>query len=95
VTADRRQLQRRENHVQVRQRPPAHQRQGAVGLVQQHRQGFAQRRWNEHLARRGGKIEQRAVDVKQYGDFAKIDGCGQQVRHAKALYSKSMPRPAR
>ena len=44
MSADRRKLKRSEQEIEVAERTPAHQRQGAAGLLKQALQGSTQRR---------------------------------------------------
>ena len=72
MAADRRQLQRRENEIELAHRPAADESDCAAGPLPKPRQGLAQRVRNEHLARGGSEIEQRAVDIEQDGYLGEI-----------------------
>jgi hypothetical protein len=79
VTADRRQLQGREDEVEFAHRSAAHESDPADGPFPKSRQGIAQRVRNEDLARSRSEVENRSVDVEQEGELLKI---GRQRRNA-------------
>src|SRR5262249_52060092 len=72
VTADRRQLQGGEDEVELAQWSPAHESDAAIGPFPKSRQGFAQLVRHENLARRGGEVENRPIDVEQEGKLLEI-----------------------
>ena len=73
VAADGRQLQRREQRVEIADRPPAHQRQRAAGERGEPRQRVLEVVGNDDLERRRADVDQRAVDVEQEGDRGRVE----------------------
>src|SRR5262249_59217379 len=72
VTADRRQLQRGEDEVELAQRSAAHESDAAIGPFPKTRQRSAQLVRHENLARSGSDVENRPVDVEQKGQLLEI-----------------------
>jgi hypothetical protein len=73
MAADGGQFERLEDEVDVGERAPAHQGEGAVGVLLQPFQRAPQGRRNAHVMRRGREVEQRSVNIEQNRRFANID----------------------
>ena len=74
VAADRRQTKRRENQIEIGDRPAADERDGAVGPLSDKRERSQQRFGHMDGVRRRRDVEDRAVDIEQNGEIAKIEG---------------------
>ena len=72
VAADRRELQRGEDQVDIVKRPAADQRHRAAGQLLQAAERMPQRRRHPDLLRRRRDIEDGAVDVEQDRAFPQV-----------------------
>src|SRR5262249_39311789 len=67
VAADRRQLQRSEDEIELAHWSAAHKSDSPLGALRQPRQRVPQRVRYEHLARSRSEVENRSVHVEQNG----------------------------
>jgi len=73
VAAHRGQPQRREDQIEIGDRPPADQRTGAFGPFDQARQRVEERFRHMNGMRRRRDIQERAVDVEQESKVVKVE----------------------